>query len=156
SKPDDSALQCKAIDKSLKCIETAAQIVQQMLDFASDRDEPAVANVQDCLDSALDCLARDPAKDHIKTVVQIHSGATVAMRPLALQQVLLNILLNACSAMQGRGGTLRISAVDRADGTTMISVNDTGPGIPADIAGSIFKPFVTSKAKTGESGMSAK
>lgn len=151
SNPDDQAIQAKAIEKSISCIETATRIARHVLDFSSQREEDPVASVEACIRSALECLARDPAKDRIKVNVKDHARSTVVMKPLALQQVLLNLLLNACEAMRGRGGTLRIESIDRADGTTSISIKDTGPGIDPKIAGRIFQPFVTSRPSSDAS-----
>jgi signal transduction histidine kinase len=78
------------------------------------------------------------------------------MNPLHLQQVLMNLLLNAQAAMTKcedgpKGGRLTVAAITRADGTVGIRVSDSGPGIPKEIAGRIFEPFVTTK-KPGSSG----
>lgn len=63
-----------------------------------------------------------------------------------LQQVLLNLIMNACDAMNGTmtgPRMIRISTAHDA-GRVSISVRDTGCGLPEDVEG-IFKPFVTSK-----------
>ncbi len=63
-----------------------------------------------------------------------------------LQQVLLNLIMNACDAMNGTEAgprMIRISTSHDA-GRVSISVRDTGCGLPEDVEG-IFKPFVTSK-----------
>jgi signal transduction histidine kinase len=143
SNPDDPALSVKAIEKAIDCIESASRIAQQVLSFAGNREEALAACVRGCVQKALDCLGRDPAKDRVTLAVNINADAMVAMRPLALQQVLLNLIINACNAMRTSGGTLRINSVDRSDGTTQISVSDTGPGIPAEIASRLFQPFVS-------------
>jgi signal transduction histidine kinase len=63
--------------------------------------------------------------------------------PDELLHVFVNLITNAVQAMD-RGGTLRLeSAV--VDGTTVISVSDTGCGIPAELHGKIFEPFFTTK-----------
>lgn len=68
-----------------------------------------------------------------------------------LQQVILNILLNARDAMPD-GGTLTVSTSMR-DGSVEISIADTGSGIPEAMAGKVFDPFVTTKAAGDGTGL---
>ena len=149
--PEDQDIRRKAIDRSLSGIEAAAQVTRAMLDFSASDQEPPLANIAEALGATLDCLARDPAKDGIAFSSRVLPGLFVKMRPTALQQVLLNLILNACRVMRGRGGELRVEAANEPDATTIITVADTGPGIPEDIADRLFEPFVRS-GKADESG----
>ena len=149
SNPADQALQTKAIDKAFRAIHTATKIAQAMLGFSGAAGDDRVANISQVMQSALDCLGRDPAKDRIRLTVKVDPNALVGIPPLALQQVLLNVLLNACTAMRKRGGDLTICSIERADGTTMITVADTGPGIPDDVVGNIFQPFFSTRRVNG-------
>ena len=63
-----------------------------------------------------------------------------------LEQVLLNLLINARHAMLGKGGTLTVKAQRLDDGETRLQVIDTGPGIPQRLMAKIFQPFFTTKA----------
>jgi C4-dicarboxylate-specific signal transduction histidine kinase len=71
-------------------------------------------------------------------------GALVRARAGELQQVVFNILLNAAQAMQGAG---RIEAEARLGGdrTIILTVRDTGPGIPTEHLMRVFDPFFTTK-----------
>jgi two-component system NtrC family sensor kinase len=152
SNPADSALQAKALDKAIRGVETATRITQAMLGFAGAAPrggESQSASISQVLRSTLDCMGRDPAKDRIRMAVKIHPDASVRIPPLALQQVLLNVILNACSAMRKRGGDLSLTAIERSDGTTQITIADTGPGIPEDIAGRLFQPFCSARHSCG-------
>jgi C4-dicarboxylate-specific signal transduction histidine kinase len=65
-----------------------------------------------------------------------------------LQQVLLNLVMNACDAMAGQPARrLRIGTRRVASGRVEFSVADCGPGIPPDDLGRIFEPFVSTKAQ---------
>jgi signal transduction histidine kinase len=69
-----------------------------------------------------------------------------------LQQVLLNLAINAQQAMPG-GGRVRMSTGRDADGFATISVADDGPGIPKDAQEKIFEPFFTTKAPGEGTGL---
>ncbi len=60
------------------------------------------------------------------------------------QQVISNLLTNSLQSLQGRGGAVRVLARSE-DGTVIVSVEDTGPGIPPDMREKIFEPFFTTK-----------
>jgi C4-dicarboxylate-specific signal transduction histidine kinase len=65
-----------------------------------------------------------------------------------LQQVVLNLLLNAMDAMEGVTGRRRILTINTSEPSTediFVAVEDTGPGIAPSVAGRLFSPFVTTK-----------
>lgn len=142
--PDDQSLQRKALHKARLGAEAATQIVQAILGYAAaSDDEPAVASLHDVMQQTMELLTRDLAKDRIKLTLRVPDGVQVCMKPLALQQVLLNLILNARAALANqRCGEVVISAMERSDGMTAIRVSDNGPGIPEDVVGRLFQPFV--------------
>jgi signal transduction histidine kinase len=143
SNPEDNELVSKALARTVAGVESASKIVRAMLGFAGPGDDVQEANVSDILAEALSCVVRDPAKDRIVLTTRINSDTCVMIRPLALQQVLVNLILNAVNAMRGRGGELHVLASQQGNGKTTISVADNGPGLPPSIAGHIFEPFVS-------------
>ncbi len=152
SHPDDQDLQAKAIEKTITGVEVATRIASSILGFAGHNDAPD-ADVADVVTQAINCIARDPNKDQTDLRLEIQPGTRVRMNPLSLQQVLINLVLNAQEAMRqhGRPGRLIIAAITRADGTIGIRVSDNGPGLPKDIAGRIFEPFVTGRKRQADS-----
>jgi signal transduction histidine kinase/CheY-like chemotaxis protein len=68
----------------------------------------------------------------------------VVAEPIELEQVLMNLAVNARDAMVG-GGTLRISTRRGPGDQLIVTVEDTGPGIAPDILPHIFEPFFTTK-----------
>ena len=62
-----------------------------------------------------------------------------------LQQVFMNLMLNAIDAMKGTGGVLTVTAEMREGNEVGIGVSDTGVGLPADNPDQIFESFVTTK-----------
>ena len=64
-----------------------------------------------------------------------------------LQQVLMNLMLNAIEAMKDTGGDLTIRSGVNAEGYLTVSISDTGVGLPAEGADLIFDPFHTTKSQ---------
>ena len=76
--------------------------------------------------------------------------------PVQLQQVLINLIMNAVEAMRtstGRPGELLIRSARKPDGV-LVQVQDSGPGIAPELGDRIFEPFFTTKAKGTGMGLS--
>jgi signal transduction histidine kinase len=71
--------------------------------------------------------------------------AEVMADRVQLQQVLMNLMLNAIDAMKGTGGELTITSQMSEDNELLIAVRDTGVGLPAENPDQIFESFVTTK-----------
>jgi PAS domain S-box-containing protein len=69
-----------------------------------------------------------------------------------LQQVFMNLMLNAIEAMKNSGGELAVKSQAQQDGQLLFSVSDTGPGLPADIE-QIFSAFFTTKPQGSGMGL---
>jgi signal transduction histidine kinase len=65
--------------------------------------------------------------------------------PVQLQQVLMNLMLNGIEAMKGTGGELTVRSRVDPNGQMLVSVSDTGVGLPAEKAEQIFEAFFTTK-----------
>lgn len=77
----------------------------------------------------------------------------IAGDPQQLQQVFLNIMLNAADAI-AEGGEITVkTGHNRQQKTVNIEVRDTGKGIPAEVLGKIFQPFFTTKGKGKGTGL---
>jgi signal transduction histidine kinase len=64
-----------------------------------------------------------------------------------LQQVLMNLMMNGIEAMRDAGGELSVKSQLAEDGQLLISVSDTGVGLPTGKDAEIFKPFFTTKSQ---------
>jgi len=142
----------RALRKTVEGVRRASRITDAVLGFAREGgDEPARADVAEVVDETLACLGRDLARDAIVLEVDVPDRLSVAMPPTPLQQILLNLVLNAREAMLGGRGTLTIRARCSTWNTTTntliegveIVVRDTGKGIPAERLGTLFEPFAT-------------
>jgi PAS domain S-box-containing protein len=89
----------------------------------------------------------------VRTELETGIPATVADR-VQLQQVLMNLMLNGIEAMRKTGGELNVASKTAEDGQLLISVSDTGCGLPVDQPECIFKPFFTTKAQGTGMGLS--
>ncbi|WP_068249142.1 sensor histidine kinase [Tritonibacter horizontis] len=129
-------------------------IVGKLLQFARPSEFGTFAESVDIAAVVQDCLVLVDhviSRQEIRVLTQFEDTPTVHIDPGELQQVVINIIINASQAMEGRG-TLAISltAEDR-DGIpgAALRIADTGPGIPADRFDQIFDPFFTTKRGEG-------
>jgi C4-dicarboxylate-specific signal transduction histidine kinase len=87
------------------------------------------------------------APHEVRLDLELDGGARIVLvNRVQIQQVIINLIRNAFEAMadqEPRQVTLSTRALD--DDTTEIAIADIGPGIPGDIAGRLFEPFVSSK-----------
>jgi signal transduction histidine kinase len=139
----------KALAKAFQSSTKAGRICQSMLGLARGQSSLSVVRVQELIDETLTVLARDPKKDGISLRVHVEPDLAVEGDMVQLEQVLLNLLINARQAMLGRGGSITIKAGRSDDGAEgRIQVIDTGPGIPERFLPRIFEPFFTTKGTT--------
>jgi PAS domain S-box-containing protein len=129
----------------------AAAIITRFSALARNDRKWTRLHVNDVVTSVLD-VARD---DIISRGVSLTKHFAVGLPQVLgdavqLQHLLLNLVINACDAMEGLApGTRRLlltTALDH-EGSVRITVSDEGPGIPADSLERVFEPFVTSKAQ---------
>jgi PAS domain S-box-containing protein len=79
-----------------------------------------------------------------RTELDVELPMTTADR-VQLQQVLMNLMLNATEAMKDTGGEMAVTSKRTKDGELLISVSDSGVGIPDEETERIFEAFVTTK-----------
>ncbi len=126
----------------------AAKIVRHLLQFARRSTlERAVADLNEIARAtvALRAYELKLAGIQIAEEYSVDVPLVVASRE-EIQQVVLNLLMNAEHALQSHGcsGVIRI-ATGHADGSAFVEVSDNGPGIPGTAASRIFEPFFTTK-----------
>jgi PAS domain S-box-containing protein len=134
-------------------VERVGRIVQSLLSAARQSPmELRAVDLNAVVEESLMLVGRQMSKDGIQIVTTLDSTLPKARgQPHALQQVLINLLVNARDAMP-EGGTVRIetSPVAGPEPEVRLVVADTGPGIPADVLPRISEPFYTTKtAGTG-------
>lgn len=123
----------------------AAEIVRGLLDFARERaaiKEPL--DINDVVRRTVRLIRNQKSFDQIRIEEQLAEGLPEVEGDMnQLQQVLLNLSLNACEAMP-QGGTITVQSA-AADGRVVLTITDTGCGIKKDLFDKIFDPFFTTK-----------
>ncbi len=143
--PDDKSLSEKALKKTQQNCDRATKIMKSILAVANgETQQKEDVRLVDSIEEIFSCLCRDFQKDSITVDIQIPEDLTIWAVPVEIQQVLMNLILNARDAMLGRGGTLAIKARN-TDDTVQIEVSDTGCGIEYLELNKIFEPFYTTK-----------
>jgi two-component system NtrC family sensor kinase len=137
--------------------ERCSTIVRNLLDFARQR-EPSLkpdVHINEVIEEALSLLANQIALQEITLEKRYDQLPAIMADPTQLRQVFLNIILNACEAMQ-EGGTLTIATAssNRRNPAVRVEIADRGMGIEEKDLPKIFDPFFTSKEKGTGLGLS--
>jgi len=140
--------------KDLELIERQAQVIAQLVKQLQSFSKPprkdkrpvALATI---LDDILRLIEHDLRKRNIEVTCDCaYNLPEVWAAPDQLSEVFMNLIVNARDAMQ-TGGALEIHATVDTDGTVLVQVSDTGPGIAPEIMEHLFEPFHTTKGEYG-------
>jgi two-component system NtrC family sensor kinase len=142
----------KAVRESQEGAERIRHIVQDLRVFSHARGERAPADLNRCLDSTAN-IVWTMLKHTVRLEKDYGELPPVACRAVEIQQVFMNLLVNAYQAIRARGappdgrgewGVIRLRTRARGDGI-LVTVSDTGVGIPPEHRDRIFDPFFTTK-----------
>ncbi len=128
-------------------VERMRLIVTQLLQFARPNEFAGYVDEVDTaplLESSLVLVAHLLARTNIVLVRRFQASRRPAINRNELQQVIVNLLVNAVHAMPD-GGTLTLATHDADDDRVCIDVLDTGPGLAPEVLAELFTPFVTHK-----------
>lgn len=129
----------------------ARDVVQGLLEFSRTR-EFALRPVHLCKTvERVVKLVRSQVPALVKLVVDIPEDLVLPMDAQRIQEVLLNMVINAAQAIEG-DGVITLSAMVR-DEEAVITVKDTGTGIPEEIKDRLFDPFFTTKEEGQGTGL---
>ena len=148
------------LEKITEQARRAAQTVHRLLDFSRQRplaNEPTQTN--DLLQKTVDLLSHELHAHNITIKMHLDEHLPIVIvDPQQIQQVFVNLILNAMQAIgkeQGKG-SLTLRSEQRADGRQQvirIVIEDDGPGIPPQIQARIFDPFFTTKPQGQGTGL---
>ncbi len=131
------------VKETIRCRE----IVKRLLDFAKQiAPQKKLTNINTLIENIILLVRNQTSFRNINIEKNLSANIPdIMVDPDQVQQVLINIILNASEAMT-RGGDLTIDSGMNSNGDSIvISVKDTGPGIPEHIRENIFDPFFTTK-----------
>jgi signal transduction histidine kinase len=133
--------------------ERVARVVRQMLGLYRDSEKVKPVNVNVIIEDTLLLLKRQLQRGKVQVEAELGVLPETPIAADQMRQVLSNMVINARDAMPD-GGKLwvrsrHIPARDHVPGRVRISIADTGTGIPPEIIGDIFEPFVTTKGDKG-------
>jgi len=125
----------------------ASEIVNSLLNFSRvSPTEFTTVDPNKVLREAVTLVEHQLTMSGVKIELDLDEAAvTIKGNTGKLQQVLLNLIMNARDAMP-KGGTLTLRT-KRLDGAAQLSVADTGAGIPSEILPRVFDPFFTTKTE---------
>ena len=156
------------IEKILEGHNRAKNLIKKILAFSRQiEQERKPISIRPVIKEALDLIeASAPSSITIQTDISPDTGKILA-DPSLLQQLIMNLCSNACNAMKGTGGILKVGLSEvHLDSTSLeqhpditpgtflkISVSDTGHGMEKDIVERIFDPFFTTQDVSEKTGM---
>ncbi|MGQ0653928.1 MAG: sensor histidine kinase [Betaproteobacteria bacterium] len=132
------------LDDGLHGIAQIAELVENLKNFSRlDRSKVAAYDLHDGIDSTLRIARQQIGRRAVsKTLGKI---PLVSCAPSQINQVLLNLVVNAAQATKEEGGVIGIRTRLRDDKWVAVDVADNGHGIPAEVLPKIFDPFFTTK-----------
>jgi signal transduction histidine kinase len=151
-------------DTGLRAATHGAHLVDHLLAFSRQEPlAPAVANLNDLV-TASAALCRQATGQGIEVRLALAEDAwPCRIDPVRFATALLNLVLNARDAMQGKGrlaittSNATVDADDRSDTVpgdyVVLAVSDTGAGMPPEVAARAFEPFFTTKGVGKGSGL---
>ena len=147
---DDAKWRLKTIQDEIGRI---SRIIQALLNIARPRQPRRTAvTLEPMLENTLSFLSEKIHQRGIETELDCSKHTVVDGDPERLQQLFLNLFLNAADAMP-KGGILRVSLGVVDEGSVEIRVADTGMGIPRRDLQSVFDPFFTTKTASEGNGL---
>ena len=131
------------IKQTLRC----RDIVKGLLEFSHQTEsKPAPTDVNDVVDKTMMLLQQQASFQNVRITLALGDGLPpILIDPGHLQQVVLNLVLNAVDAMEEKGELTVATEQFRPRHEVLIRIRDTGKGIPKDILPMVFEPFFTTK-----------
>ena len=140
--PEDNADLLRRTEDAVRRID---RIVRELLDYSRvDRMELEPCDLRQVVESSVHLVEAQPRFRDIELKVHVPASLPlVRLNEGKMQQVLVNLLLNAADAMGERGRVTLSAGCD--GGAVELVVRDTGPGIEAEALPMLFEPFFTTK-----------
>ena len=136
-------------------VDRAARIVRSLLRLARRADTtPTRIQVNELVRDVAEIRQRVLRADSIEVRTKMDQGAEAVLGlGQELQQVVINLVTNAEHAVRGRPNAVIQLTTEARDDWVRLTVEDSGPGVPAEIRGRVFDPFFTTKSPDEGSGL---
>ncbi len=140
------------VDETLRC----RKIVKGLLDFARQTPpQKQLINLNQVVEDVLGLVRNQVGFRDISVTTQLDpTPASVMADHDQMRQVILNIVLNAAEALNGKGELTILSSIEQQNGVIRLAIHDNGPGIPDEVKSRIFEPFFTTKSSGTGLGLS--
>jgi PAS domain S-box-containing protein len=126
----------------------AADVINSLQSFYK-RGTPVqrqIVDVKHVIEEMAVLLETEAARHLVAIITEINDNTpNLLLDRVQLQQVFMNLMLNAIEAMQDTGGELTIKSQVNPEGWLIVSMSDTGVGLPEDWSDEIFDPFHSTK-----------
>ena len=120
------------------------ELLQDLLNVSSGRRRPPeICRLREVALAACDALAASAETQGVAVTLDIPAEIELPLERSRMERAFVNLIGNAIEAMP-EGGAVHVSAA-MAEGSVLVEVRDTGPGIAPEIRAQLFQPFVTGK-----------
>lgn len=133
------------IHETLRC----KAIIADLLEFSREKEpQKTLVNINEIIKKTLNMLQNEFSLDHINVTTNLSDEIpATSMDHNQMQQVFINLILNAVEAISDSGAISITSSIDRRRKRIRVDVSDDGCGIHPDHTGKLFEPFFTTKPK---------
>ncbi|WP_162245280.1 ATP-binding protein [Rhizobium sp. Leaf383] len=127
----------------------ANEVIRRVKDMASKAEpqrEPHDLN--ELVREAVAFVSREARRRDVELVMKPGSGMpAITVDSVQIQQILVNLLVNAIQAIDEAGSRVRRTTIETIaeEGSAVVLVRDTGPGVPAELLDSVFESFFSTK-----------
>lgn len=150
STPPDTSLCVEVMDRIATQAARAGEIIRQLRRFVKKEPlERSEVDINTLVSAVVVLLRPELRRANVKLVLDLQPRLPgIAVQPIQIEQVILNLAKNAIEALNERpinqrGLTIKTSLVETEQ--VWVTVRDTGPGLKAELFDHLFDPFVTSK-----------
>jgi PAS domain S-box-containing protein len=139
----------EAAFEMIKDARRAADVIEHVRSlFRKDSSSQERVDVNEVIREMVGILQKEADRHSVRMSTDLTDGLTKVMADrVQLQQALMNLMLNGIEAMRDATGELSIKSQCGEDGQVLISVSDTGVGLPTENADQIFNAFFTTKSQ---------
>jgi PAS domain S-box-containing protein len=139
----------EAASEMIKDARRAADIIDRVRSlFQKGSSQLETVDLNQVIEEMVILMCEETNRHAVTVRTELAQGLPNVMADrVQLQQALMNLMLNAIEAMQGKGGEIRIESQLTLDGQLQLSVSDTGVGLPLENLDNIFNAFFTTKPR---------